>query len=272
MTAAPIGVFDSGVGGLSVLRAIRSRLPAADLIYVADSGYVPYGTRPPEFIRRRSLTIVRYLIEQEHVQLVVVACNTATTHAVDALRTAFPHVPIVGVEPAVKPAAHATRTGVVGVLATDATLGGNRFAALVERHANGVDVITQPSPELVAQVEAGDLSGPRTLALLRDYTALMRQRGADTIVLGCTHYAFLHDALRQVVGPDVEIIDTAPAIARQVERVLGAASVSATPSESAVPGRVRFLSSGDVTATRELIERLWPEPFAEVEPLPEAQS
>jgi glutamate racemase len=253
----PIGVFDSGVGGLSVLRHIAARLPAHPLIYVADTAHVPYGGRSPEFIRERSLAIARFLVEDQHAGVVVVACNTATTHAVDHLRVLFPGLPIVGMEPAIKPAAAATRSGVVGVLATEATLGGERFVSLVRRHTNGVEVLTQPSPGLVERVEAGDLAGPETLALLRSYTEPMIRRGADTLVLGCTHYVFLRPALQQILGPDITIIDTGAAVARQVERLCpppAAGEMAVPPAGGQSP---RFYTSGRPDDLRRSVSQLW---------------
>src|SRR3954469_10867551 len=217
----PIGMFDSGLGGLSVLRELVRLLPSADVVYVADSAHVPYGTKSPAFIRDRSLAIARYLLQQHQARGIVVACNTATTHAVTTLREAFPAVPIVGMEPALKPAAAATRSGVVGVLATPATLDGERFATLAERYTDGIELLTQPSPGLVECVEAGDVDGRETERLLRVYAEPRLARGADTIVLGCTHYPFLRDVLQRIVGPQVALIDTGEAVARQTARVLG---------------------------------------------------
>ena len=256
-----LGVFDSGVGGLSVLRELRALLPHEQIVYVADSANVPYGTKPPELIRDRSMRIARFLVEVRHARAVVVACNTATTHAVDLLRRTFGSVPFVGMEPAIKPAAAATRRGVVGVLATDATLDGERFASLMRRHAEGVEVLTQSCPGLVEQVEAGDLTGPRTIDLLQRYTAPLLARGADTIVLGCTHYPFLRDTLQGLVGPTVTLIDTAEAVARQTARVL----VDRPDRDSTgAAGRVVFFTSGDPSAVRPALERLWDEPVLEV--------
>ena len=252
-----LGVFDSGVGGLSVLRELRVLLPHENIVYVADSANVPYGAKRPALIRDRSMAIARFLVETRHARAVVVACNTATTHAVDLLRQNFSSVPIVGMEPAIKPAAAATRSGVVGVLATDATLDGERFASLMKRHAEGIEVLTQSCPGLVEQVEAGDLSGPRTIALLQRYTAPLLARGADTIVLGCTHYPFLRDTLQGLVGPTVTLIDTAAAVARQTARVL-----ADRPDRDATgaAGRVVFFTSGDPGVVRPSLERLWEEP------------
>jgi glutamate racemase len=263
----PIGVFDSGIGGLSVLHEIIARLPASPLSYVADTAHVPYGARSPEFIRERSLAITRFLVEDQQAGVVVVACNTATTHAVDYLRALFPRVPIVGMEPAIKPATAATRSGVVGVLATEATLGGERFVSLVQRYTDGVELLTQPCPGLVEQVESGDLAGPHTIDLLRRYTEPMMRRGADTIVLGCTHYPFLRPALQQLVGPGVTLIDTGAAVARQVER-LRPLETSAGPAEPAAAApRPRFYTSGDPEVMKRLVALLLGAP-AQVESLP----
>jgi glutamate racemase len=266
---APIGVFDSGVGGLSVLREIAALLPSTPLVYVADTAHVPYGGRPPEFIRERSLAISRFLLQQQGARAVVVACNTATTHAVDHLRAVFGHVPIIGMEPALKPAAAATRSGVVGVLATEATLGGERFVSLVQRYTDGVELLTQPAPGLVEQVEAGDLSGPRTVELLRTYIAPMIDRGADTIVLGCTHYPFLRPALQDLVGPGVTLIDTGAAVARQVQRLcLPEPTVPVPPGGGVRAPAPRFYTSGDPDAMRRILVRLWGDPPHDVARLP----
>ena len=251
-SAQPIGVFDSGVGGLSVLREIRRLLPAEDLVYVADSRHCPYGAKPPNEIAARAQAITNFLIEEHGAKQIVVACNTATVAALDALRATFA-LPIVGMEPAVKPAAAATRTGVVGVLATGTTLAGSRFARLVERYGDGIEIVTQPCPGLVEQVEAGDLDGRRTRALVRSYVGELLARGADALVLGCTHYPFLRQTIAQEAGPKVTVIDTGPAVARQVVRLL--------PCPRQVGhGTTRFYTSGDVALGWRLIEQLWGEP------------
>src|SRR5438552_3790235 len=175
---ALIGVFDSGVGGISVLREVRGLLPGAELAYVADSGHCPYGGKSEAEIRQRACAITRFFVEEHGVDAVVVACNTATAAAIGTLRDSFAQVPIVGMEPALKPAAAATRSGVVGVLATGATLGGERFAGLAARFADGVELLTQACPGLVEQVEAGDLDGPSTVSLVREYVLPLLERGA----------------------------------------------------------------------------------------------
>jgi glutamate racemase len=231
------------------------------MIYVADSRFVPYGSKPPDVIRERATAIARFLIEERQAEVVVVACNTATTHGVDAIRQRFGSVPIVGMEPAIKPAARATRSRVVGILATGATLAGARVASLIERNADGIEVITQPCPGLVEQVEKGDLSGPETMALLQRYAAPLLARGTDSIVLGCTHYNFLQPALQQVVGPSVTLFESAVAVARQTARVAanGAGRVAPTQSvaQENAAGNVEFLTSGDPRRVLPVLERVW---------------
>jgi len=261
-----IGVFDSGVGGISVLRELRTALPHINMVYVADSKYVPYGTKSPEFIRGRASAITRFLVEERQSTVVVVACNTATTHAVDELRRDFPAVPNVGTEPAIKPAARATRSGIVGILATGATLAGERVTNLIERNAEGIDVVTQPCPGLVEQVEKGDLSGPVTVELLRRYTDPLLSRGADAIVLGCTHYNFLQKTIGKVVGPSIMLFDSAAAIARQTAKVL-AARADGDREGTAESGRAAFLTSGDPATVGPVLEAMWGERIAEARPL-----
>ncbi len=252
MTA--IGVFDSGVGGLSVLKHIRAALPRHDLLYVADSGHVPYGHKTPEYIRERSLALTQFLVD-EGAATVVIACNTATAAAAAFLRERVT-LPIVAMEPAVKPAVTATRSGVVGVLATVGTLESARFAALLEQYAGDVEIVTQACPGLVEQVEAGELDNPATRALVERYTRPLIARGADTLVLGCTHYPFLKPVIADVVGPDVRLIDTGEAVARQVVRRLPAAApAGGAPTE-------RFWSTGDLAAARRIVSQLWGRPVA----------
>lgn len=244
-----IGVFDSGLGGLSVLTAIRRRLPAADLDYVADSGHVPYGDKGEAFIRERSLRLARFLLEQG-ADVLVVACNTATAAAVPALRETLA-VPVVGMEPAVKPATLATRTSVVGVLATVGTLKSARFAALLDRFGAGITVLTQACPGLVEQVEAAELDTPTTRAMVSGFVHPLLEGGADTLVLGCTHFPFIRPAVEAAAGPGVTVIDTGEAVARQVERVAGEAA--GAPGE----GRERFWTSGDPARLAGSLARLW---------------
>lgn len=237
---APIGVFDSGVGGLSVLREIRQLLPSESLLYVADSGHVPYGEKSPEYIRERCVLITEHLLAQG-AKALVLACNTATAAAAAELRERYPQLPIVGMEPAVKPAAAATRSGVVGVLATTGTLKSARFAALLDRFASDVKVITQPCPGLVECIEVGALQAAATRELLQGYVAPLLNEGCDTLILGCTHYPFLRPLLKTLVPPTVTLIDTGAAVARQLQRLLVQHDLLAT--QPAKPSR--YWSSGD---------------------------
>jgi glutamate racemase len=248
----PIGVFDSGVGGVSVLREIRLALPAEDLIYLADSAYTPYGDRPAAVITERSIAMLA-LLEREGVKAVVVACNTATGIAVDALRARFA-MPIIAIEPAVKPAAARTRSGVVGVLATTQTLASERFSKLVEAHAGGVRVITQPSPGLVERVESGELSTAATRSLVEQYVRPLVASGADTIVLGCTHYPFLSTVIQEVAGPAVAVIDPAVAVAKELRRRLEAGGLLASAGRV---GTERFWTTGPPAQSQAVIAQLW---------------
>jgi glutamate racemase len=238
---ATIGLFDSGMGGLSVLRAVRAQLPQADLVYLGDNGHVPYGPRPLAQVREFSEAITRFLLARG-AQVVVVACNAASAAALKYLRQTFPAIPFVGMEPAVKPAAEQTRTRVVGVLATPATFQGELFASVVERFAQGVTVLREVCPGLVQQVEAGEIDSPRTEALLRGWVEPMLAQDIDVLVLGCTHYPFIIPVLERICGPGVRVIDPAPAVARQVGRLMGAAGLSA-PTGAA--GQLVYYTSGD---------------------------
>lgn len=253
--AAPIGVFDSGVGGLSVLHEIRARLPDESLLYVADSGHVPYGEKSPEFIRERSQRITEFLLGQG-AKALVLACNTATAAAVADLRERYPDLPIVGMEPAVKPAAAATRSGVVGVLATTGTLKSAKFAALLDRFASDVRVVTQPCPGLVEQIEAGELDTPRTRELLQGWVAPLLAEGCDTLILGCTHYPFIKPLLRELVPEQVRLVDTGPAVARQLQNLLDQRELRAEPGSAVA---TRLWSSGDVQQLQRVLPVLWSE-------------
>ncbi|MBK9161354.1 MAG: glutamate racemase [Nitrosomonadales bacterium] len=255
-----IGVFDSGVGGLSVLHHIRRLLPGDRLLYVADSGHVPYGDKSPDYIEQRSHALSRFLIEQS-ADAIVVACNTATAAAVTSLRAAF-DLPIVGMEPAVKPAVAATRSGVVGVLATIGTLESARFAALLERYAGAVEIVTQGCPGLVEQVERGELDSAQTRELVGRYTAPLLERGADTLILGCTHYPFLAPLIQQTVGANVTLVDTGAAVARQLQRRLltekpsGRIPVHPEPVEGRTTA-AEFFTSGDTATASRIMSVLW---------------
>ena len=258
---APIGVFDSGVGGLSVLRHLREMLPAEDFLYVADSGHAPYGARSAEYICERALAIGRFL-QQRGAKALVVACNTATAAAVDILRSQF-SIPVIAMEPGIKPAVAATRSNIIGVLATAGTLESARFFSLVNRYAGACEIITQPCAGLVECVEANDLTSTATLTLLRRYTDPLLARGADTIVLGCTHYPFLRSALAQLLSEEIAIIDTGPAVARELKRRLAEQHLL---REAERRGSESFWSSGNASSCA-AIQQLW-NTNAQVEPLP----
>jgi glutamate racemase len=252
MREAPIGVFDSGVGGLSVLAEIQRLLPNESLLYVADCGNIPYGEKTPAFIQRRCSVIADFF-QQQGAKALVLACNTATVAGVADLRRDYPQWPIVGMEPAVKPAAAATRSGVVGVLATTGTLQSAKFAALLDRFASDVQVITQPCPGLVELIESGDLHSPALHQLLEGYVRPLLAQGADTIILGCTHYPFLKPLLRQMIPDDISLIDTGAAVARQLQRLLNERDLlAAGPARAA-----QFWSSGDRLHFTNILPILW---------------
>lgn len=216
---ARIGIFDSGVGGLSVVREIRRQLPMNPILYFADQAHVPYGPRPMRQVRDFSESITRFLLDQG-ADLIVVACNTASAAALHSLRNSFPEISFVGMEPAVKPAAEFTKTGVVGVLATPATFQGQLYASVVERFARGVTILQNTCPGLVEEIEAGRLDGIATRRILEAALFPMLEQKIDTVVLGCTHYPFVIPVIKEIVGPEVRVIDPAPAVARQTERLL----------------------------------------------------
>lgn len=251
-TGRPVGVLDSGVGGLSILREIRAQLPAEPLLYVADQAHVPYGPRTIEEVRAFTVGIARYLIAQG-AKLIVVACNTASAAALYPLRTQFPDVPFVGMEPAVKPAASHTHNGVIGVIATEATFQGELYASVVGRFAQDVRVEKQVCPEFVLLAEAGETHTPRAREIIRRRLQPLLDAGIDQLVLGCTHFPFLKDAIQDVVGPGVTIVDPSPAVARQVGRVLDARGLRRAGPE---PGAVTACTSADPAALRAVARAL----------------
>lgn len=249
---APVAVFDSGVGGLSVLGEINRLLPNESLLYVADCGHIPYGEKSPEFIRQRCVTIADFFYQQG-AKALVIACNTATVAGAAELRLRYPDWPLVAMEPAVKPAAAATRSGVVGVLATTGTLKSAKFAALLDRFATDVRVVTQPCPGLVELIETGDVQSPAIRQLLQSYVDPLLAEGCDTIILGCTHYPFLKPLLRQMVPDSITLIDTGGAVARQLQRLL-------TQHDLLGQGPARetvFWSSGYTESFRNILPALW---------------
>lgn len=251
-----VAVFDSGVGGLSVLRHIRTLLPQEDLLYLADQAHVPYGPRPATQIRAFSLAVADFLLAQA-AKLIVVACNTATAAALTTLRGRYPDVPFVGMEPAVKPAATRTKTGKVGVLATAGTFQSQRYSQLMTRFAQNVILYENPCAGLVSLIEEGRLSDRHTEQLLSACLAPMLAAGVDTVVLGCTHYPFVLPLIEELVGPGVAVIDPAPAVARQTQRVLQQAGLETDHSES---GGIRAFTTGDPDRFSGQINRLlaWP--------------
>lgn len=250
----PIGIFDSGVGGLTVFREIARELPHESLVYFADQAHLPYGPRPAEEVRAFSEAITRELLAMG-CKAVVVACNTASAAALKHLREKHPDVPFVGMEPAVKPAAEHSKTRVVGVMATPGTLQGRMFALAVERFASGVTLVNQPCPGLVELIEEGKLDATETEALLQELLKPMLGAGADTIVLACTHYPFVLPLLQKIAGDAVRIIDPAPAIARQVKRLLEQRNLLAPEG---APQQHRLITTGDPNRFQKTLARLMP--------------
>lgn len=250
LDSRPVAVFDSGVGGLSILRDMRRLLPNEDIIYLADQGHVPYGPRPLAEIQGFVKGIVRFFLEL-NVKAVVIACNAASAAGLKQARQLFPEIPFVGMEPAVKPAARNTRTGVIGVITTKATYQGELFASVIDRFAQDVQVVTQVCPEFVTLVESGQLDGPATRRAAQTYLRPLLDAGIDQLVLGCTHFPFLMPVIQETVGPGVEIIDPGPAIARQAGRV-----IAAHRRAGDYPGEVVYFTSGDAHAFHSLAERL----------------
>jgi glutamate racemase len=248
----PIGVFDSGVGGLAVLREIRVELPNEDLLYVADSAHAPYGDKSTQEIETRSIAIVEFLLGQG-AKAIVVACNTATGAAAALLRSRFP-VPIVAMEPAIKPAAAMTRSGVIGVLATSRTIASDNIAMLQVRFGGGVKILMQACPGLVEKVESGDLCSEETRTLVRHYIRPLLDQGADTLVLGCTHYPFLESVIKEIAGPSTSVLDPSPAVARELRRRLEGAGLL---SRSGRLGSEKFWSSAATDQARQRILQLW---------------
>jgi len=239
--SSPIGIFDSGIGGLTVLKAIRQLLPKESILYLADQINVPYGKRSLTEVQDFSTEITQFLLNLG-AKLIVVACNTASAAALHHLRKSFPETPFVGMEPAVKPAAEVSLTRRVGVLATSATFQGALYSSVVERFAKDVSLYQQTCPGLVEQIEAGELASQKTQDILEDALLPMIEKGIDTVVLGCTHFPFVISMIKDIVGEDIRVIDPAPAVARQVENVLQAASLSNSGGEIF---SMKFLTTGD---------------------------
>lgn len=248
----PIGIFDSGVGGISVLKHIHALLPHENLIYLADSKYAPYGNKTAQEISQRCLILSDDLL-QKNVKAIVVACNTATAAAIDQLRDTF-DIPIIGMEPAVKPAAEASKNGVIGVLATVGTLKSAQFAALLENYGRNVRVVTQGCLGLVECIERGELDTLEIKALILQYTALLLAEGADTIVLGCTHYPFVKEVIQDIVGEEITLIDTGAAVAKQLKRQLEEKGLLSIGQQKA---KVHFWTNSELQNAEQVIEKLW---------------
>ncbi len=254
LRAAPIGVFDSGVGGLSVLRALRAELPHEAFVYVADSGFAPYGERGDAHVVERSRIVVRGLRERYGIKLLVVACNTATAAAIHLLRAENADLPIVGVEPAIKPAVANSRTRRIGVMATRGTLNSAKFKLLLDTQRADADFVLQPCDGLAHAIERGD--APEIEALSRDYTLAMGRFGSemgdiDTLVLGCTHYPFAGDLLQQLAGAQTRLVETGVPVAQHTRRLLAAADALQSDGQ----GGLLLHTSGNVAALRDAADR-----------------
>jgi len=254
---SPIGIFDSGVGGLSVLRAIREQMPKESVIYFGDQGHIPYGPRSMEQIRSFSEAITNFLLGQD-AKIIVVACNTASAAALKYLREKFPDVQFVGMEPAVKPAAEHTQTGKVGVLATPATFQGALYASVVERFANGVELFQNTCSGLVQQIEQGNLDGIETRRILEDALLPMLEKNIDTVVLGCTHYPFVIPLIQQIVGDAkrVRVIDPAPSVAKQAQRLLEAGGMKSRSSTRGERTDVKLYTSSNPPSLKSMLLKL----------------
>jgi glutamate racemase len=260
MSDAPIGIFDSGIGGLSVAREIRRELPSEHLLYVADSRYLPYGDRPEAWVRARSVSLGRWM-QDRGAKVLVVACNTASGAALEALRAELA-IPVIGMEPALKPAARGSAGRRVGVLATTRTIESARFQRLVERYGEGVEVVRRACPGLAELVEEGAASDPELDSRIAAYVAPLVEARVDTVVLGCTHYVFVRDAIQRALGPGVRLLDSGEAIARRTAQILDAAGARAP----AGAGSFRFLTSAPPATLAAAVDRLWRE-HVHIEPL-----
>lgn len=252
MTKRPIGVFDSGVGGLSVLRAVRAELPREDLLYVADSGHAPYGERSEDFILERVKQITAFM-RSRRVKAVVSACNTATMVALQWLRNHL-EIPVVAIEPMLQPAIERTRSGRVGILATRVTLMSEGFSSLLVRHQDQAEFFLQPCPRFVELVERGALDGPETRQAIRDYIEPLFRQGVDTLVLGCTHFPFLIPIIQEIAGPEVAVIEPSRALARELRLRL---TDSRLLTDKPEPGATFFWTSGEPRQVEPVISRLW---------------
>lgn len=245
-----IGVIDSGVGGLSIIPELQRLMPSQPITYIGDSAWCPYGPRPVGEIRQRVQTLTEYLIDAG-ASIIVLACNSATIHAVEAMRATFP-IHFVGMEPAVKPAASISQSGVIGLLATEASLAGEKLHRLISEHASLVRVITQPCPEFVTLIEGGQLSGATVEAAAKRVISPLIDEGADVLILGCSHYPFIRNSIQKVAGDQVRLLDTGAPVARRVQSLLEAD----TPVSSGLSGALRIFTTGNVAHWQNLVPRL----------------
>ena len=250
MTSHPIAVFDSGFGGLTVLRALRARLPQEDFFYFADTRFLPYGDRPEVFLRERGVLIAESLVRRG-AKALVIACNTATAAAAEAIRAAI-DLPIVALEPGVKPAVALSKRGVIGVMATTRTLASERFQRLVGNHANHLRVLAQPCPGLAEAIEAQGPESAEVAALLNAFVAPLAAAAVDVVVLGCTHYPWVAEAIARRMPPGVTLLDTGEPVARQLERLLSATNLIGGGS-----GQLRVATSGAPNQVVATVDRLW---------------
>jgi glutamate racemase len=262
--AGPVGIFDSGIGGLSILQEIRKLMPNEELCYVADSAWMPYGEKPSAVVRDRSLKIARFLVEKQGCKAIVIACNTATGLAVDLLREEL-EVPVIAIEPAIKPAIERTKSGVIGVMATPGTLSGEKFDRLKNRFSGDKRIISLPCPGLAKEIERGKLHAIRLRKLLTRFIAPFLEEDADVIVLGCTHYPLVKPLINEIAGPAVQLVDSGEAVARQLHRKL---EESGLRSPSAQEGRQRFWCSGRVDGSTSSLTSLSGNHHLHVEALP----
>lgn len=254
--SAAIGVFDSGVGGLSITKCIAAQLPHENIIYIADSLHAPYGEKSVDFIIQRVNTITKLLIAKG-VKAIVIACNTATVNAIEQLRAQV-NIPIIGVEPAIKPAAKQSISKKIAILATQATSGNQRFKDLIDLHHNGAQVLIQPCPGLVEFIEQGKQHSPACNALLRQYIEPLVNQGIDTLVLGCTHYPFVQHQISVIAGPQVSIIETAAPVTLQLRKKLAEMDLTASSSQQ---GQTQFFSSLVTKQQEQIFSQLWQEPL-----------
>ena len=253
LCSSPVGVLDSGLGGISVLKALRAKLAFEDFVYCADCGNAPWGDKTQAFVLERCRAICGFLISMR-VKMIVLACNTATALAADALRNEFA-LPIVGIEPAVKPASVHSRSHAIGVLATNGTIQSSRYRHLLERFGHDVRIISTGAPGLMECVEKGDFTGPQTRALAQKYLAPMQKAGIDKLVLGCTHYPFLSEVLRDILGPEVELIEPGPAVANVAHARL--VNINALRMHNNSPKEKFFIKKAEEHT--DVLLRLWPQ-------------